>query len=282
MILLLGGTSQLGYSIVRRFGHEALTPFCSEHSRYKACEQWPRVNLDDADGLRRVIEERQPKLLLHCAGICDVGKCETRPDFARSINVESMATLLGVLPRSTRFVYCSSDHVFGGDRGPYRESDPTHPISVYGETRVAAEQLILQHRTDALIIRHGLSIGPSISGRTGHLDWLRYRTKHRLPTTVISDEMRSVVWAEDLAQRVWDLVHSDVSGIRHMVATPATSRVNLARYLDQRFDIGAILDVRARHEQEHPHVGNVELATEHVDPLAKPLTGVVPANQPTS
>ena len=280
MVLLLGGTSQLGYSIILRYGPGAITPFCSEHSRYEKCEKWPRVNLDDADGLRRILRERQPKLLLHCAGICDVGKCETRPDFARSINVKSMETLLGALPSSTRLVYCSSDHVFGGERGPYRESDATHPISVYGETRVAAEKLILQDRPDALIIRYGLGIGPSISGRTGHLDWLRYRTKHRLPTTVISDEVRSVVWAEELAERVWSLAHSDVSGIRHMVAKPATSRVDLARHLDRRFDIGSTLEVETRHEQEYPHIGNVELATEHEGPLAMPLAGVVSTTGP--
>ena len=48
-VMLLGGTSQLGFSIVRRHGIEALTPFCSVHSRYVACEHWPRVNLDDAE-----------------------------------------------------------------------------------------------------------------------------------------------------------------------------------------------------------------------------------------
>ena len=123
-------------------------------------------------------------------------------------------------------------------------------------------------------MRHGLGIGPSVSGKTGHLDWLRHRTERGLPTTVVSDEVRSVVWAEELADRVWSLAHSGISGIRHVVATAASSRVELARYLDTRFAIGAKLSVATRHEQSVPHIGNVELATEHTDRLAMPLEGV--------
>ena len=274
-VMLLGGTSQLGFSIVRRHGTENLTPFCSVHSRYSACEHWPRVNLDDGEALRRIVQEWKPDLLLHCAGICDVGKCESWPDFARQVNVDSVGILLSVLPRSARFVYCSSDHVFGGDRGPYTESDTPHPISVYGRTRCAAEELIARERPDALIVRHGVGIGPSVSGRTGHLDWLRRRTLRGLPTTVISDEVRSAVWSEDLADRIWNLAHSDLRGVRHVVATHASSRVELARYLNARFGIGATLAVATRSEQSAPHIGNVELATEHDDPFAAPLEAVV-------
>ena len=274
-VILLGGTSQLGFSIVRRYGVEALTPFCSVHSRYAECENWPRLNLDDGDALRRVIDEWRPDLVLHCAGICNVGKCESWPDFAWKINVDSVRVLLNAIPRSTRLVYCSSDHVFGGDRGPYRESDPPHPVSVYGRTRCAAEAAIAQERPDALILRHGVGIGPSMSGRSGHLDWLRSRTIRGKPTTVISDEVRSAVWSEELAERVWGLAHSEVAGIRHVAATRASSRVELARYLDTRFRIGATLAVATRHEQAAPHIGNVELGTEYSDPLARPLEGVV-------
>jgi dTDP-4-dehydrorhamnose reductase len=273
--MLLGGTSQLGFSMVRRLGVEVLEPFCSVHSRHVECEGWPRVNLDDFDGLRRVVGERRPDLVIHCAGICDVDKCETWPDFAWEVNVESARVLLDALAPATRLVYCSSDHVFGGDRGPYRESDPPHPVSVYGKTRCAAEAAIMRKRPDALIVRHGLGIGPSMSGRSGHLDWLRYRTLRNLPTTVISDEVRSVVWSGELADRIWSLAHSEISGIRHVVATTASSRVDLARYLDVRFGIGAKLAVATRSEQKVPHIGNDTLATEYADSLGAPLRSVV-------
>ena len=72
-----------------------------------------------------------------------------------------------------------------------------------------------------------------------------------------------------------NLAHSGVAGIRHVVATTASARLELARYLDTRFGIGARLSVATRHEQRVPHIGNVELATEHTGPLAMPLEAVV-------
>jgi len=275
-VILLGGASMLGYSLVRRYGLGALTPYCSGHSRHAACREWPRLDLDDADAIRRVIAIEQPDLVLHCGGICDVDKCEAQPDFAWAINVESVGILLDALAPSTRLVYCSSDHVFGAGPGPHPEDAPCRPISVYGRTRLAAERLIGARRADALIVRHGIGIGPSIGGRTGHLDWLRYRTKRGLPTTVIADEIRSAVWAEDLAERVWALAHAAVSGVRHVVATAPVNRVQLAGYLNDRFSIGADLSFAGRREQAAPHIGDVALATSHADRLARPLRAVVP------
>ena len=100
---------------------------------------------------------------------------------------------------------------------------------------------------------------------------------HCAASFVKGNEVRSAVWAEDLADRVWSLAHSEVTGIRHVAATAASSRVELARHLDSRFGIGANLTVATRHEQSFPHIGNVELVTEHSGPLAMPLAAVTAA-----
>jgi dTDP-4-dehydrorhamnose reductase len=173
-------------------------------------------------------------------------------------------------------VHCSSDHVFSGDTGPYREDSPTDPISVYGRTRVAAEQLVLA-RPNTLVLRAGLWIGPSSTGRIGHLDWLRDRSRRSLPMTIVSDEFRSAVWAEDAARRVWELARSTISGIRHVVAQRIVSRPVLAAYLDARFAIGAKLAFEPRENRRAPHIGRLELVTQYRDVLAAPLPAVVPA-----
>ena len=164
--------------------------------------------------------------------------------------------------------------MFSGDTGPYREDSPTDPLSIYGRTRVAAEQLMAR-RPNTVIVRSGPWIGPSASGRSGHLDWLRYRHRRGLPMTVVADEARSVVWAEDAARRVWHLAASDVTGIRHLTATRTVSRPELAAYLNARFAIGATFEVELRRDKRAPHPGHVELTTLHRDELAAPLPSVV-------
>lgn len=272
-VFLFGAGSMLGWSLwcaraadVVGFGN-------------RVPRTWPvgidrGVHLNDGPAVARVFAEARPRLIVHCAGVCDVEVCEAAPAFAEDVNVEGTRLLLAHAPADARIVYCSSDHVFGGDAGPYDEESATAPISVYGRTRVAAERLVLA-RPGSLVVRSGLWIGPSATGRIGHLDWLRHRHRRGLPMTVVADEVRSAVWAEDGARRVWALARSATTGVRHVTATRAVARPELAAYCDRRFAIGATFGVQLRRERRAPHIGNVELATRHADPLAAPLPSVV-------
>jgi dTDP-4-dehydrorhamnose reductase len=271
---LFGASSILGWSFMRLV--PGIEGFCNRHTRTPPGMAWRRLNLQEADAVRTLFRHEQPDVVFHCAGVCDVDKCEAAPEFADLVNVQGMQILLDHLPEKTRLVYLSSDHVFSGDTGPYTEASSPDPISVYGRTRVRAEEILLARRPDALIVRAGLWIGPSHNGRIGHLDWLRYRHARGLPMTIVSDEYRSAVWADDAVARICALVQARTTGIRHVVASRVVSRPALASYLDQRFAIGAHFAVRRRSELQRPHIGRMDLRTDFHEHLAAPLPPVVP------
>jgi dTDP-4-dehydrorhamnose reductase len=177
-------------------------------------------------------------------------------------------------------VYISSDHVFGGD-GTYDEKSEPCPISVYGRTRVAAERLVLE-RPGSLVIRVGLPIGPSLNGRTGHWDWLRYRSDRNFPITIVSDEYRSAVWADHLALRVLHLSESSAVGVRHVPATRVASRIDLANHILSLLDKPASYRTESRSQRPVPHLGHVELATVFNDTLSQPLISVLQEGEQTS
>ncbi|MEZ4401431.1 MAG: sugar nucleotide-binding protein [Kofleriaceae bacterium] len=274
-VFLFGAGSMLGWSIWQA-RPTAVRGFCNAATARRPVGITDGVDLDDLAAVRALFAQHQPRLIINCAGVCDVETCERSPDFAWSVNVEGTRWLLDHAPAAARVVHCSSDHVFGGDHGPYREDTPPAPISVYGRTRVAAEALALA-RPNTVVIRAGLWIGPSATGRIGHLDWLRSRHRRGLPMTVVSDEHRSAVWAADAAARVWALAASDLTGIRHVTATRAVSRPELARFLIDRYAAGAQVALEPRRARRTPHLGKVELATRFDDALAAPLPAVVPA-----
>jgi dTDP-4-dehydrorhamnose reductase len=265
---LFGASSMVGFSLFR--ARPDIAAFCNS-----ATSRPPRgvvggIDLDDEAAVAALFAREHPRLIIQCAGVCDVENCERSPEFAWTVNVTAMSILLAHAPSTARIIYFSSDHVFSGESGPYDETSPTDPLSVYGRTRVAAEQIVLG-RPNTLVIRSGPWIGPSASGRNGHLDWLRSRTARGLPTTVVADEARSVVWAEDAARRVWELAASPVTGIRHLATSRAIARPALAAYLDARFAIGARIAVRDRCDRDVPHPGHIELRTIYRDALAAPL-----------
>ncbi|HEY4177359.1 MAG TPA: sugar nucleotide-binding protein [Kofleriaceae bacterium] len=270
--VLFGASSMLGWSLFR--ARPDIVAYCNSKTRTYPPGVAGGIDLDDEPAVAELFSRVQPSLIIQCAGVCDVENCEQSPEFAWLVNVDAMQILLKHAPPTARIIYMSSDHVFSGDTGPYDESSPTDPLSVYGKTRVAAEALMLA-RPNTLVVRSGPWIGPSASGRNGHLDWLRYRKKRGLPMTVVADESRSVLWAEDASRRVWDLAVTDVTGVRHLTATRTIGRPELASYLNERFAIGADISEQLRADKTAPHPGHVELRTIHRDALASPLPSVV-------
>ena len=254
-ILLFGATSILGYSLARQFP-ERVEPYGKP-----------------GDTPLAVFEQQWPDILIYAHAVCDVPKCEGSPDWAQRINVGHVRRVLAALPAHTRMVYVSSDHVFGGD-GIYDEQAEPCPISVYGRTRVEAERFVLQ-RPGSLVIRVGLPIGPSLNGRTGHWDWLRYRSDRNFPITIVSDEYRSAVRADHLASRVLQLAASPAVGIRHVAATRVASRIELANHLLSLLDKPAGYSTETRRQRVAPHLGRVELATVYNDALSSPLQSVL-------
>ena len=271
-MLLFGATSLLGFHLAKGFPEDIL-PFISPGNNSPTVHQWPKLQLHDAEWVSDLFGRTQPNILIYCHAVCDVPKCEAHPNWAYEMNVKQVARVIAALPDHTRLVYVSSDHVFGGD-GRYSEDSSVCPISVYGQTRVEAEQLVLK-RNSSLVIRAGLGIGESPDGRTGHLDWLRYRTKRNLPITIVEDEYRSVVWQKDLTMRVMALVQSEEVGIRHVSATRAVSRVELANFLITEFDIPGTFKVERRDQQPNPHLGRVELVSAYRGDLVSPLSSVL-------
>ena len=267
-ILLFGATSLSGFNLARLFP-QRIQPFVPPNSK----NPWPALNLEDPAWLKALFSAQKPQLLIYCHAVCDVGKCENAPDWAYEINVGHIHRLLATLPDTVRLVYVSSDHVFGGN-GAYDEKATPCPISVYGKTRVEAENLVLK-RDHSLVLRAGLAIGPSHNGRTGHLDWLAYRHRRHLPITIIADEFRSAVWVDDLAARIMQFAQSDETGLRHIAATQAVSRVKLAEYLAQHLDIDPNFNIASRHQQPAPHLGRVELTTAYRGELYQPLPSVL-------
>jgi len=270
--LLFGATSILGFNLARLFP-DTIVPFISPGNTSQPVRQWPVLQLGNHDWAENIFAQYQPDILLYCHAVCDVQKCEADPVWAHEINVQQLRRVIEALPENTRLVYVSSDHVFGGN-GAYHEDSPPCPISVYGQTRVDAEALVFG-RPQSLVIRTGLAIGPSPNGRTGHLDWLRYRTRRNLPITIIEDEYRSAVWVKDLSFRIMNLAQSNEAGIRHVSATRVVSRVELANYLISFLGESPNFMFESRHQRPTPHLGRVELTSVYGDPLSRPLASVL-------
>jgi dTDP-4-dehydrorhamnose reductase len=157
-ILLLGASGLAGGVLWRDWraaGHDVVG---TRHS----CGVPELVALDllDEDALRELASGAFD-LVVHAAGLVDLASAQAQPRLAWRMNVRSVEVLLAAVEHSAaKLVFVSSDNVFDGTRATYAERDDPSPINVYGETKVAAERLVLAEARH-LVVRIPMLYGSS-------------------------------------------------------------------------------------------------------------------------
>ena len=113
-----------------------------------------QAELTEPGVFQRLLEEHKPDVVLHCAALANIDSCETDPDLAKRVNsdlpgeIASSCRQMGI-----RLIHISTDAVFDGMRGNYREEDETNPLSVYAQTKQDGEMAVLSAYPEAMVAR---------------------------------------------------------------------------------------------------------------------------------
>lgn len=191
-------------------------------------------DLLDFAAVRREFEKDQPQLVIHCAAITNVADAQQNPALARRVNVET-TRMLGELAAEIPFVFFSTDLIFDGRKGNYAEADLANPLHVYGETKVAAEEIVLRNSRH-LVVRTSINGGTSLTGGRSFNEQLR-RTLQQAGQgmTLFTDEFRSPLPAVETARAVWELVGKNCAGIFHVAGAEKMSRWQIGELLVKRW-----------------------------------------------
>lgn len=190
------------------------------------------LDLLDFQAVAREFVADRPQCIIHCAAIPTVTGALANPGLARRINVDATRFLVE-LAADIKFVFLSTDFVFDGQKGNYTETDAVNPISLYGETKVEAEQIVLKH-PKAIVVRTSINCGTSISGRRGFNEALRHDLRTRDKMQLFTDEFRSPIFAGETARAGWELAATDHAGIFHAAGAERLSRWQMGQLFAKR------------------------------------------------
>jgi dTDP-4-dehydrorhamnose reductase len=191
-------------------------------------------DLLDLTAVERAFARDQPQLVIHCAAITVVSDAQKNPELARRVNVGATKFLAELAP-DIPFVTFSTDLIFDGRKGNYTETDPANPLHVYGETKLAAEQIVLKNPRH-LVIRTSINGGTSPSGSRAFNEQLR-RSLQQVGEgmTLFTDEFRCPIPAAETARAVWDLVGQNCTGLYHVAGAEKLSRWQIGQLLIKRW-----------------------------------------------
>jgi len=190
---------------------------------------------EDEIGLRRLLDRHRFRSVLNCAGNCALKSCELDPGMAYRVNLSGIRNLLHVIENcSVRLVHVSIDLVFSGrGQGGLVEEDPTDPVTVYGNSMAAAEQLVHLALPQTCTLRVSLPMGISYNGHAGAIDWIQSRFQANKPATLYYDEIRTPTYTDCLNRLFHYMLQCDLSGLYHAGAPRRLSLFQIAQIVNR-------------------------------------------------
>jgi dTDP-4-dehydrorhamnose reductase len=171
-----------------------------------------------------------PEVIVHCGALTHVDYCETHEEESYEKTVQSTINLIKLAKEcKARLVYISTDYVFDGKNGPYREDAPFHPLSVYARHKLEAEQLVLKEIPDSLVLRVTNVYGNELRGKNFVARIIEQcKNNQKLTLKLPYDQYASPANAWDIARAMFVLLSDNKHGVYNIGGTDYMNRVELA------------------------------------------------------
>jgi dTDP-4-dehydrorhamnose reductase len=180
--------------------------------------------------LVRAFNKIRPTAVVHAAGLADPDACERDPGLAHRVNVQGVETLAKICAEAkTCLVHFSTDLVFDGKRGRYREEDAPAPLSVYGRSKLQSEQTVLRLCPNAVVLRVSNCYGRPLGGRACFVDKLQAKLAAGHLVRAFTDQWRTSTAGDQLPHVVARLLtETKLRGLFHWGGGDRTTRYEAA------------------------------------------------------
>ena len=192
---------------------------------------YEEMDLLSHERVAEILKKYKPDTLIHTAAITNVDTCHEDNEACWQLNVVATQNLITVCEElNIHFIYISTDFVFDGLNGPYREEDEVNPVSYYGESKLAAEILTQKMNGRSTILRTILVYGIlKDMSRSNIVLWAKGALEKGAPINVVNDQCRMPTLAEDLAEACLLAVENEALGLYHISGKDFMSIVDIVK-----------------------------------------------------
>ena len=240
-ILVTGSNGLLGQKLAELFSrstnYNLLLTSKQEHSVFdEEMIRYRQLDTTHKRDVQSIVEEFEPDVIVNAAAVTNVDLCETERELAWKANVASVENLVYAAKLTgSKIIQVSTDYVFDGKNGPYSELDRPNPISYYGRTKLASENVIHTAGIPSTIVRTMVLYGAGLNVKANFALWLVQNLSEGKPVRVVDDQIGNPTLADDLAYAILKVVELDRSGLYHVSGPDLISRYDVALTLADVF-----------------------------------------------
>lgn len=249
-LLITGASGLLGTKLCQialRKNHEVYAAY----SQHKPLYGIP-VELDILDPKieQQALDKINPEAVVHTAALTDVDKCEQEKELAWKTNVEATTNLTQLCKEHGSFlVYASTDYVFDGEKGTYRETDNPAPINHYGLTKLRGEEAV-RALDDYCVARGSVIYGSTpATGKVNFALWLLDKLRKKEEVKIIIDQWNSPTLNISMAEMIIEALEKRKTGTFHLAGATRLSRYEFAQHLAETFNLDSKYITPVKSEQ---------------------------------
>lgn len=243
-ILITGANGMLGEKCTKILSksHNVLATDLGDSLLYSEDIPYQTLDITNNVEVKSLINSREPDVIVNCAAYTDVDGAEENKELAWTVNVEGVRNLVKYSSdRMTHVIHISTDYVFDGTSGPYREDDKTNPINYYGETKLESEKILQSSGVPWTIIRTNVLFGVAQNQKASFVYWVVKKIKNNEIINVVNDQYGNPTWADGLSEAIEEVINRGITGLYHYAGLDYVNRLEFALEIASVFSLDPTL-----------------------------------------
>jgi dTDP-4-dehydrorhamnose reductase len=197
------------------------------------------IDITDETLLKESIRKIKPDFIINTAAITNVDVCETEKEACNVLNVTVVQWLSEVCKElNAHIIHLSTDFIFDGKKGNYKETDTPNPLNYYGVTKLKSEEVLIASNCNYIILRTILVYGQVFDmSRSNIVLWVKQMLEEKKDITIVDDQFRMPTYVDDLALACKIALDKKVTGIFHISSKELLSIYNIAQQIASVFQL---------------------------------------------
>ena len=245
-VLITGANGLLGQKCVEILNADYQILGCDIHDNsfiHNIKFQYIPLDLTKRDAVKNTLLSLKPHYIVNTAAYTNVDGSEQHKELCWKTNVEGVQNLVhGANKVGAKIVHISSDYIFDGKNGPYKETDSPNAVGYYGKSKLASENVLHQQSNNEFtILRTMILYGAGINIRPNFVTWLLAKLKNGERVRIVNDQFGNPTIADDLALSIQRVIHLKKWDIYHVSGSELIDRYNFALKIADVFKLDKAL-----------------------------------------